>query len=979
MKKTISIITAIAMVFSILAITPSALNDSVTNMPEIDKNALAAGEVAASKQVVDNGDGTFNITLSAFGKTFDEEKKDQEDISVGYDVIFVLDYSGSMNAGNRLRDLRTSANNAIATLLSQNRHRVAVVTYGNTATRLTGSNNANPWIAASTYTLPNSSVSDNERTNIMDGMMMANEFLSRRSGESMSRPAYIILMTDGQPNNYYNTYSLDNYTKGTLQSVNTSNANGSDLSVARTIKLISDVKNKWGNNLDIYTLGFALNSFSGVQRAYAEAVINPAHLTNTSSTYFNNLAGVRSELGIYSWSATQSVQVQHRAFQQAQNWQNNGSVFRPDRAWTNTGSRTERSSNVGTPTVTTIFQQARPTAGTTNGSWATLSGVTSNYFYYTTVANRTADNNNFGINANRHATNTNHTSTSANVTISGVSGNRNFRYENYVGSSGTTRGLQFRNVTTISNIQEVAFTFTNPIKGSWNADNAQGLGEAFKEITDNITIDQIVLNNTVTIIDEIGAAFEIVGNLPEGVDRTANGVSWVIAGFSAGQDYSKTFTIKLKDDVSDFEGTTVFTNGANWDDGANFATFQPVENNPKYTDKQAVSILLTSTGTVEIPIPTKYFTVTYHANADGADVDGVPEKSTGIEEGTEYNVSGVVPVRDGYEFKGWATTGTGTEAVKQFLIDGDKDLYAIWEVEPPPPVFYTVTYYANADGVTGVPAPSTDLAYEFDYDVSEAVPVKDGYEFKGWALEDGTIVTKLLIVDDVELYAQWEAEPPPPPVLYTVTYHANADDVTGVPAVSAGIEEGTDYSVSEEVPVKDGYKFNGWAETSTGTIAVTNLLIDDNKHLYAIWDEIVTPSIPIPIPTVDDDENEDEDEDEDEEDPTPTPTDNDTTTTTDGGGIVVTGGIVPRDVIIFNDPEPVVIPDIPTPRDVIDFGDNDPAPVEIEGTPTPLDVINFDGNPSTSACGVIGVIGLTGAAAAGTAFLTRKRRTEVED
>lgn len=104
--------------------------------------------------------------------------------------------------------------------------------------------------------------------------------------------------------------------------------------------------------------------------------------------------------------------------------------------------------------------------------------------------------------------------------------------------------------------------------------------------------------------------------------------------------------------------------------------------------------------------------------------------------GETVTVGTCTDAKEGYTFKGWATTADGAVAYTPgatFEIDGDTILYAVWEKDKDPEVTYTLTYDAN--GGTGAPAAqtasSTDQTHTFI--VSDVTPEREGYIFLGWA------------------------------------------------------------------------------------------------------------------------------------------------------------------------------------------------------------------------------------------------------
>lgn len=81
------------------------------------------------------------------------------------------------------------------------------------------------------------------------------------------------------------------------------------------------------------------------------------------------------------------------------------------------------------------------------------------------------------------------------------------------------------------------------------------------------------------------------------------------------------------------------------------------------------------------PTPVETFTLTYHSNTNDT-VTGMPTPNpvTGIESGSDYELSSVVPSREGYTFGGWAETAESTTAITEIEnIQADQSVYAIWD------------------------------------------------------------------------------------------------------------------------------------------------------------------------------------------------------------------------------------------------------------------------------------------------------------
>lgn len=163
----------------------------------------------------------------------------------------------------------------------------------------------------------------------------------------------------------------------------------------------------------------------------------------------------------------------------------------------------------------------------------------------------------------------------------------------------------------------------------------------------------------------------------------------------------------------------------------------------------------TKSASSSISIPAKtYYTITYNANS--TDVTNMPGKQT-KEAGTAIKLSGLWPLKPGHNFKGWATSASGSPVYQpgaNYTTDANLNLYAIWQ-----PVEYTVSY--NANGGSGAPASQTKK-WGINIKLSTTKPTRADYNFLGWGTSassttvayapGATYSTNAVIT----LYAIWE-------------------------------------------------------------------------------------------------------------------------------------------------------------------------------------------------------------------------------
>ena len=194
-----------------------------------------------------------------------------------------------------------------------------------------------------------------------------------------------------------------------------------------------------------------------------------------------------------------------------------------------------------------------------------------------------------------------------------------------------------------------------------------------------------------------------------------------------------------------------------------------------------------------------------------------------------YNISNTIPSRDGYNFMGWSTSNGGEieyQPGSSYNENADLTLYAIWSINS-----YTITY--NGNGGSNIPSTGTK-DHNITYTISTTIPSKNGYNFMGWATTNGGNVVyqpgdKYTGNNSLQLYAVWSA------ISYTITYNGNGG--SNVPNKGTKYY-GVDYTISSIIPIKDGYKFMGWATTIDGVVtyqAGDTYSNDNALSLYAIW------------------------------------------------------------------------------------------------------------------------------------------------
>lgn len=227
----------------------------------------------------------------------------------------------------------------------------------------------------------------------------------------------------------------------------------------------------------------------------------------------------------------------------------------------------------------------------------------------------------------------------------------------------------------------------------------------------------------------------------------------------------------------------------------------------------------------------------YNANGGTGGMDsvtGVTDQKVAVNEnGFTYK---------GHRFTGWNSMPDGTGDTynpgdEYTLPVGVGVLYAQWEEIPA-----SLTYDGNGSDVTGETAGYTGIAEDTPI-VSENGFDRPGHEFKGWntkpdgtgdTIQPGDTMTPLPEGDTI-LYAQWDELPA------TVTYDPNGG--TGTTSPYNGLVGDTPQAADNGFAAPDDCKtFAGWntAKDGSGTVykpGDTLPSLTDDITLYAQWDD----------------------------------------------------------------------------------------------------------------------------------------------
>ena len=185
------------------------------------------------------------------------------------------------------------------------------------------------------------------------------------------------------------------------------------------------------------------------------------------------------------------------------------------------------------------------------------------------------------------------------------------------------------------------------------------------------------------------------------------------------------------------------------------------------------------------------------------------------------------------------------------LVDGESKLTYLYHIYGYPIVSF--------DSKGGSSVPSIEGTKSHYVPDKPADPVKAGFEFTGWYTDSEC--TKAFdwtseVAKHTTLYAGWNAIPA---TTYTSVLRYDANGGTGAPADDAFTGTSTKahvFTVASSAPVREGYRFDGWADTSDAVSSVykagdaVSVDHDGTKTIYAVWLKILTIDVDAPASAV---------------------------------------------------------------------------------------------------------------------------------
>lgn len=248
--------------------------------------------------------------------------------------------------------------------------------------------------------------------------------------------------------------------------------------------------------------------------------------------------------------------------------------------------------------------------------------------------------------------------------------------------------------------------------------------------------------------------------------------------------------------------------------------------------------------TYDITLYAQWKPNTYYIKYDSNGGSGSMENST-HQYGILSNLRKNSFTKEGYEFKGWATTSSATSALynDEHSISALTDinektitLYAVWDQN-----VFTITTNATGNYLAAING-GGNYSYGDTCIIEAVYPNNCGYKFSHFIKNDTTTITANPYSEVVTAEASFIAYSQP--IQYIIQFNSN----TGIGAISPLIcTYDTDYTLTNNTFVKDGYQFIGWATSPNATTAtyidgatIKNLSTQDNGliTLYAVWKAI---------------------------------------------------------------------------------------------------------------------------------------------
>lgn len=242
------------------------------------------------------------------------------------------------------------------------------------------------------------------------------------------------------------------------------------------------------------------------------------------------------------------------------------------------------------------------------------------------------------------------------------------------------------------------------------------------------------------------------------------------------------------------------------------------------------------------------YEVNYEANAGtDATVSGIPTAAQTKIHGVALTLANNTPTREGYTFKGWATSADGPVAYQpggQYLNDAPVKLYAVWEK-----LTYTVTISSGA-GYSTVPAGMATVEWDGGLTITinvdrqyaaNPITVKDSVADNKLQWKSGEPSSNSATTYVYELSNVTEAHDIAISVtqnnIYAVSFYAVTDKKEDTPFLIQSVEHGY-YASMPAAPEREGYKFDHWERDNVANTEVFSTQITADTEIRAVYTAI---------------------------------------------------------------------------------------------------------------------------------------------
>lgn len=240
------------------------------------------------------------------------------------------------------------------------------------------------------------------------------------------------------------------------------------------------------------------------------------------------------------------------------------------------------------------------------------------------------------------------------------------------------------------------------------------------------------------------------------------------------------------------------------------------------------------------------FTLRYNANGGhGAPATQVAESYDGY---YDFTVSNVTPIREGFEFRGWAKDGDESQlyqagnVVKNDNSSEPLTLYAVWAEIKTYTLMYDITGGSGAPEVQACKSATGRCTFV----VSSATPSRTGFEFLGWRRGEESLTGGMEIVvteTNTILLADWN-----PIYTFTLTYTSEEGTKDLPEPQKCETSLGTcTFIVTSKEPTREGYIFLGWRwadkedmKAKVGDELVVGIDGPTDLKILAVWSKIYT-------------------------------------------------------------------------------------------------------------------------------------------